>query len=443
MGESGERPLQESDSAPKPLSVSLCAAPGGRLHTAAVGFYLTMMNKLKCITWLLIALQGLIVAEKTCQKGTHILKDGKSCVPCISGINYTSYSNAPFCFSCTKCDKVLPIDQITKSPCTTTQDTQCECKPGKFINKKDSPEKCSNCTRCPEGMREVKNCTSWNDTQCANQSNGTVDNHPGQPSSPSNSSISTTTIAVVVPAIVSSCCVVIFYLKFRSQEGFKPLGFASPPQKTNASSVLCSLLKGNPELWVAIFEQFRRPRRAPEALNNDTNNHYEMVSLNGNAPLDTIVCEQELESQPQAPLIAQEVQSLGEVEQVLIGAKQGKRKCLVPVEGTNTTKTLRHLFNDIHKIVPVHSWRPLMRRMGLTDNEIQMAESRASCPQEKLYEMLMTWHNKEGMKASVNTLLDALEAQGERVAKEEIQNLLLNSGKFIYEDDRASSVMPM
>lgn len=44
-----------------------------------------------------------------------------------------------------------------------------------------------------------------------------------------------------------------------------------------------------------------------------------MENLNGNSPLDTVVCEQELENQPLGPLIAQEVQSQGEVEQVSEG----------------------------------------------------------------------------------------------------------------------------
>lgn len=69
--------------------------------------------------------------------------------------------------------------------------------------------------------------------------------------------------------------------------------------------------------------------------------------------------------------------------------------------------------------------------MGLGDSEIPVARARALGMQYTLYEMLVSWLNKTGWGASVNTPLDALEMRGERNAKERIQNHLVGSGKCI------------
>lgn len=77
--------------------------------------------------------------------------------------------------------------------------------------------------------------------------------------------------------------------------------------------------------------------------------------------------------------------------------------------------------------------------MGLTDNEIQVAEAQASHPREQVYEMLVTLVNKMGQAISVSTLLDALESLGHRNSKEKIQDHLVASGKYVYVEDAAVS----
>ncbi|KAK2504495.1 hypothetical protein MC885_001117 [Smutsia gigantea] len=100
-----------------------------------------------------------------------------------------------------------------------------------------------------------------------------------------------------------------------------------------------------------------------------------------------------------------------------------------------------HLFFDYFaEIVPFNSWNPLMRQMGLTDNEILVARARAADPKEALYKMLLVWREKMGQDASVNTLLAALDTLGERDAMEKIQDHLLDSGKYIYEEGASSAV---
>lgn len=99
---------------------------------------------------------------------------------------------------------------------------------------------------------------------------------------------------------------------------------------------------------------------------------------------------------------------------------------------------LRLYFDYFTSIVPFNSWNELMRQMGLEDNDIRVARARALDPREALYEMLVTWLSKAGKAASVNTLLDALETLRERNAVESIQNHLVGSGRYGYDEDEGS-----
>lgn len=96
---------------------------------------------------------------------------------------------------------------------------------------------------------------------------------------------------------------------------------------------------------------------------------------------------------------------------------------------------LRQNFDYFASVIPYKRWNQLMRLMGLKDNDICVARARASDPNEALYEMLTMWLNNSGQAASVNTLLSALETLGERHAKETIEDHLVKSGNFVYEED--------
>ncbi|XP_058406509.1 tumor necrosis factor receptor superfamily member 10A-like isoform X2 [Diceros bicornis minor] len=179
------------------------------------------------------------------------------------------------------------------------------------------------------------------------------------------------------------------------------------------------------------------PPRGPGALDNAYNE-----ILNNRGSPSTLASEQELEGQE---LKGVSTQSPGEAERLLgpAGAEgsQMRRRLLVPANGADPTESLRLFFNYFPRIVSINSWNMLMRQMGLTDNEIHVSRARALDPGDALYEMLVTWLDKTGRGASVNTLLDALETLGERYAKETIQDHLVGSGKFVYEEGGAGSAV--
>lgn len=80
-----------------------------------------------------------------------------------------------------------------------------------------------------------------------------------------------------------------------------------------------------------------------------------------------------------------------------------------------------------------------MRLLGLMDNEILVIKDGKSNREDILYEMMVKWLNKMGRDASINTLLDALETLRERNAREKIEDYMVKSGKFIYQEDGGDS----
>lgn len=109
------------------------------------------------------------------------------------------------------------------------------------------------------------------------------------------------------------------------------------------------------------------------------------------------------------------------------------RKLLVPVNGCDPIDALQRIFNYCRDVVPFNSWDRLMREMGLTDNEIKVIRAETQPQSDALYQMLQKWLNQTGRSASINHLLDALEAVGERCARDKIKEHAVKSGKFTYQ----------
>ncbi|XP_036054416.1 tumor necrosis factor receptor superfamily member 10B [Onychomys torridus] len=117
------------------------------------------------------------------------------------------------------------------------------------------------------------------------------------------------------------------------------------------------------------------------------------------------------------------------------------RDFLVPANGIDPVDGLKQIFSFCPSAVPYNSWNSLMRQMGLTDNEIQVVRAETQGLQEVLYQMLLKWLNQTGRSASINHLLDALEAVGERCARHKIEDHAVDSGKFVYQKATAEPGM--
>ncbi|XP_047617321.1 tumor necrosis factor receptor superfamily member 10B-like [Phacochoerus africanus] len=210
------------------------------------------------------------------------------------------------------------------------------------------------------------------------------------------------------------------------------------------------------------------PSRGPEALDNARND-----TLVNRDCLSSPVSDQEVEDPEQVEPTG--VQSSGEADHLLRPGRTGgcpghsanpgpltktetflhcvsqepaaaegsrvRRGPLVPADGEDPTECLRQFFDDFSTIVPYDAWDKLMRKMGLTQNEILQSRDRAQNTGDALYEMLETWVRRKGREASVNDLLDALAALGQRHAKEKIEDTLVGSGKFVFKEGEAGAAV--
>uniref|UniRef100_A0A8C9A097 Tumor necrosis factor receptor superfamily member 10B n=1 Tax=Prolemur simus TaxID=1328070 RepID=A0A8C9A097_PROSS len=342
--------------------------------------------------------------EGLCPPGTHIL-EGRDCRSCSYGVDYTTHWNAlSSCLPCTVCNSGT---EYPRSNCTTTRNRECQCKPGTFRGE-DSPEFCQKCrTRCPDGMVEDRPCTPWSDLVCVHKGSGTKASGeapaPGEPAT--------------------------------TRPGIPPL--PSRPQAVGSSQ--CRF----PESALCLPKVFSWCWSSPRGPGAEDNVKNEMLNNRDLRPTPVSEKKMEMESQEPADLRGVTILSPREAEDLGPTEAEGsqRRRLLVPANGADPIDTLRLFFNYFPDIVPYESWNPLMRLMGLTDNDIHVARACASSPKDALYEMLVKWVSRMGREASVHTLLEALDAMGERCTKETIENHLVGSGKFIYLDDGAGSAV--
>ncbi|XP_024603464.1 tumor necrosis factor receptor superfamily member 10A isoform X3 [Neophocaena asiaeorientalis asiaeorientalis] len=368
----------------------------------------------------LTAPQGLkrSLSEK-CLPGFYMEEASGDCMPCTDKVDYTNYSNT--LSSCL-------LWEEEKSPCTSTKDTECQCKPGTF-RREDAPEFCYKCrTRCPDGMVVATPCSPFSDLTCVDRKSGTqasgeapvpgetVTTRPRLSTTPSSSSDTSQLVIGYVVGIISVSVLLACIFWWFCIQG-------------------CGV---EPKCLGKVLFRRSHPLRGPGALDNAHNN----MLIERDSLID-LVPEQEAEEQVK-PTDAT-AQSQGEAKCLLEPAEaegsHTRRRLLVPANGADPTESLRLFFDDFATIVPCDSWDLLMRKLGLTQNEILLVREGVRVPRDALYEMLDTWVSNKGREASVNTLLDALEKLGQRLAKETIQDHLLDSGKYVYEDGEAGSAV--
>ncbi|XP_026943861.1 tumor necrosis factor receptor superfamily member 10B-like isoform X3 [Sagmatias obliquidens] len=369
--------------------------------------------------------------SEKCLPGFHMEEASGDCVPCTDKVDYTNYSNT--LSSCLLC-KTCKSEEEEKSPCTSTKDTECQCKPGTF-RREDAPEFCDKCrTRCPDGMVMAKPCNPFSDLKCVDQKSGTqasgeapvpsetVTMRPRLPTTPSSSS-DTSQLVITVVAVITPVCLLLLV----------PIAYVFWRFCIQGRGV-------DPKCMDRVFFCCSCPPRGPGALDNAHNN----MLINRDL-LSILVPKKDLEDQEQDKLTGVMVQSPVEAKHLLEPtedeASHTRRRLLVPANGADPTESLRLFFDYFATAVSPNSWDSLMRQLGLTRNEILLAREGVRVPRDALYEMLETWVSNKGRAASVNTLLDALETLGERLAKETIRDHLLGSGKYVYEDGEAGSAV--
>ncbi|XP_016303657.1 tumor necrosis factor receptor superfamily member 10B-like isoform X1 [Sinocyclocheilus anshuiensis] len=110
-------------------------------------------------------------------------------------------------------------------------------------------------------------------------------------------------------------------------------------------------------------------------------------------------------------------------------AERESLRKLVPLNGEESLKKTFDFFEEMD----VHYHNRFFRFIGLSDNSIKSAESLFS--EDRIYELLKIWMEKEGLKADFNSLIEALIYLDQRLSAENIIAKAISNGYFKYEDE--------
>ncbi|XP_030057908.1 tumor necrosis factor receptor superfamily member 10B isoform X2 [Microcaecilia unicolor] len=109
-----------------------------------------------------------------------------------------------------------------------------------------------------------------------------------------------------------------------------------------------------------------------------------------------------------------------------------ERRPLLPETGVD----LRQSFSIFLNNVPFKQWKTFLRELRVSDNEISVAEQNYHGDvREQQIQLLNSWLDRTGSKASVNTLLDALCKIDLRGVAEKIEDELVQTSQYKYDTE--------
>ncbi|KAM9446511.1 hematopoietic death receptor isoform 1-T1 [Clarias gariepinus] len=372
--------------------------------------------------------------DVACHEGRGYIYNGICCINCPAGTfvkegcskemekgvcqlcdfdSYTEHDNGLFkCLQCTQCRS----DQELVTRCNNTSNTRCQCKPGSFCLPDQACEVCKICMKCKEDEEVVNSCTANSNTIC--RKNDKL----------SSRKLSATVIPVVVVVIIV-IIMVIGFLYWRTSAGCRE---AVAPRwlmcktcienddlvEVKQNSMNCTLEEGAQTQPFLCLTQ---------SVGKDTVEDEEDKGLGSSLPNTTA------SSQTSLPVCAMSnVCSFSHsLPQQLNNLENDKLRRLVPVNGDDSLKKSFDLFGEMD--VTYHN--RFFRLLGLSDNAIRTAEVSWSSPEDRVYELLKIWMEKEGMTADFNSLIDVLLTLNQRLSAENIVARAINSSYFRYEED--------
>ncbi|XP_071374505.1 tumor necrosis factor receptor superfamily member 10B-like isoform X3 [Centroberyx affinis] len=139
-----------------------------------------------------------------CPAGTYVKspctrpREKGRCEECDYGTHTEHANGLRQCLKCTKC---RPDQEIVRL-CTSTQDTECQCKSGWFCVPDQACEVCMKCSRCDEDEVEARNCTATSNRECKKGRSPSV-------SGPAGAAVivPVALIAVVIIVVIPAVCI--------------------------------------------------------------------------------------------------------------------------------------------------------------------------------------------------------------------------------------------
>ncbi|XP_029921748.1 tumor necrosis factor receptor superfamily, member a [Myripristis murdjan] len=378
-----------------------------------------------------------------CQAGTFVQKacekdqEQGTCLPCEHGQTYTEHSNGMNrCLPCTHCR----TDETETKPCTRTTDTKCQCKAGTFCVPDQACEVCKRCAKCKPGEEEVKKCTPFSNTVCRKHTVSPTQASPAPPTPAPSSPENIVVPLVIVPIILCVIGFVVFFLKRRpcdgpcskshcdSSEIVKiPIDESgpTPEERQNNQNAGLEGEESRPESRPLLQETQAGMSKASPPLEDEDR------GLGDSLPNTTSSSQTSLSALPTAASSGSSPHQSPAAERVQpTGMDDPLQHRLVPLLGSE--KSLRKSFDLFDEYLDVRIHNKFFRMIGVSDNHIRIAES--SPPGDKVYELLKNWMQREGLKADINNLLDALLSMDQRRSAESIASAALQKGYYKHAD---------
>ncbi|NXV52061.1 TR10B factor, partial [Uria aalge] len=315
------------------------------------------------------------------------------CLPCEKD-EYIEYPNDfSKCLGCQRCRE----DQVELSPCRATSNTQCACKSGTFCSPDHPCEMCQKCRpRCPQGEVELAPCTPHSDRQCGPPT-GTVSGLSCKWGAAGGGGDGLGGGGV-------SCC--------RGEREQLP----THPVLSASDNLIAIIVVGVfvPLVLVCLWK------------------------------CRGCCCPGELQGTP-APSGGSAWVWAGWEEGPVLGEEASQHHFHLPGAGRDLSRkscnvlspspfsVLRRSFEFFARDVPYKDWKRYGRALDLLENDIVLAELNDKYSLEPFFQMLNTWHNRQGMNASVNTLLETLRRINLGGIAKDISSKLVQQGYYQYE----------
>ncbi|XP_015677559.1 tumor necrosis factor receptor superfamily member 10B [Protobothrops mucrosquamatus] len=333
---------------------------------------------------------------KHCPAGTHVEEYCSSphtqgiCKHCTDGEDYTEYDNGLVkCLPCEECKSGYKM--IT--PCTRKKNTECQCNDGYFC-----PQGCEECMkckkRCPEGEVIVEHCNATTDTICGLP-------HAGA----SGSSFTWLYIFIGIGTGISVVVLLVWILYTGIWRKCKPV-MGSPPIWRKCKPVMkkASLEKEkSTDHLIPGNENVNSTTEAPAASEDRLSEAAERENLEmGNREQDSVL--------PDRPSVS----SLREVA-CSNGQSSGRNDVRRPNKPavrikSSPMKTLEDIYFQIKDTLGPNYWRPLMRKCGFLDNDIDnIILDNAQNVDEQHYQLLKTLRDRNGVVAAFQKIFAGLE----------------------------------
>ncbi|XP_074526677.1 hematopoietic death receptor isoform X1 [Halichoeres trimaculatus] len=331
------------------------------------------------------------------------------CEECDDG-TYTEHSNhLPQCFRCTQCRS----DQEVVRLCTHTQNTECQCKSGRFCAPDQACELCKTCSRCEKDEEMIRNCSSTANTECKK-----TQLNPGFTADKKSMAVTGILIAAACLGLVVLIVVWVWKRRTRGSSN-QPVGLkkqrchdshlTEERGKTGTQRSSCSTLILSEQLVRTKPSSKDECKVLCESLNSSNSNSQQSLTCLSSPASPS--------SPPRASLMV--LQSHRTVD------KEFPK--LVPVNGQESLRKCFEYFEEID--VDYH--KRFFRQLGLPDNVIKSKEHLNY--EDKIHELLTIWMEKAGKDASLNDLLRALLGINQRRTAETIKENAVHSGYYLCE----------